>query len=124
MDRRKNERHQVGGTVWFQWKDSMGTGRNEVGTLRNVCAVGIFVETRFSPPPVGTTLNIRFAFDAEKPTILIKTKGHITRIEADQLVSQRFVFAASTSRMILKKASQTPSFTHQPGGKDFSQGSN
>jgi hypothetical protein len=124
MDRRRNERHHVGGTVWFQWKDSIGTGRDEVGTLRNVSALGMFVETRFNPPPVGTPLDIRFEFDAEKPTILIKTKGHITRIEVGQLVSQGFGFAASTGRMILKKSSQAPSLSRVLRGKDFAQGSN
>lgn len=120
MDRRKNERHQVGGTAWFQWKDAMGIGRDEVGTLRNVCAVGIFVETRFSPPPVGTPLDIRFEFNTEKPTILIKTKGHVTRIESGHSVSQGVGFAASTGRMILKKAAQS----RGPAGKDFTQHSN
>jgi len=124
MNRRTNARHQVGGTVWFQWTDVMGKGCDEVGTLRNICAVGIFVETLFFPPPVDNPLSIRFEFDAEKPPILTKTKGYITCIERGQIVGRGFGFAASTGRTLLQKASQMPSLIHQRGGKDFAQGSN
>ncbi len=109
IDRRKNERHRVGGTVWFHWRDITGTSREETGSLRNVSAGGLFVDTT-DPPPVGTEVLFQFEFNSpdKSPAVSIKTKGQVSRVELKRLQDGSSGFAASTSRMRLQKLSDSP----------------
>ena len=109
MDRRKDERHAVSGTAWFQWEDCAGEHREQTGSLRNVSALGLFVETN-SPPPMGTEISIQFDFSGSdiSPAVWIKAKGQVTRIEPSRIDGHNSGFGASTSLMMLQRRSETP----------------
>ena len=109
MDRRRNERHPIDGTAWFDWKDRQGTRQEQSGRLRNVSEGGIFVETD-KPPPVGTEISIEFEFNRAgmTPNVAFKAKGKISRVEPDQESDRSSGFAASTGRMTLHKVLQGP----------------
>jgi PilZ domain len=108
-DRRKNERHSISGTAWFQWKDAAGTKQEQTGSLRNVSSNGLFIETA-SPPPAGSDVLVQFHFDSasHSPTASITTRGHVKRVEAGALNEQESGFAISTRRMNLHRVSGTP----------------
>lgn len=79
-------------------------GQEDTGTLRNLSAMGLFVETQKDPPPVGTEVEIRFEFNSPKPAVSVKTKGQVTRVQSLDGPGNTIGFAASTSRMKLQKA--------------------
>jgi hypothetical protein len=106
MDRRKNERHNVGGVARFHWKDKRGIDREERGNVRNVSVGGIFIETE-NPPPVGTAIFVQFGFDklGRCPAVSIRAKGRINRVERIPLKDQGMGFAVSVGRMNLYRVS-------------------
>jgi hypothetical protein len=105
MDKRKSERHRIGGTARFRWEDAEGAGQEQTGNLRNVSAGGVFVETS-SLPPLGAEIDIEFKFDRprETPTASITAKGHVTRVEMISLDHQVSGFAVVTGRMNLHRS--------------------
>ena len=104
MDRRKSERHRIGGTAWFRWEGAEGASQEQTGNLRNVSAGGVFVETGGSPP-LGAEIDIEFEFDRPQgtPTASITAKGRVTRVEKLSLDHQVGGFAVATGRMNLHR---------------------
>lgn len=107
MERRKSERHSVGGTASFHWRDAYGTSQEQTANIRNVSAAGLFIET-ISPPPVGTEILIQIYFDRadNDRTAAITTRGQINRVEDGSLNDKEAGFAASTGRMSLHRLSE------------------
>src|SRR5579872_6130550 len=107
MDRRKSERHEVGGTVWFHWKDMLQM-REQTGSLRNVSAEGLYVETA-EAPPVGTEIALQFDFvsPGKVSSVLIAARGLVSRVEATGIEGAQPGFAVSTGRMKVRKGVPT-----------------
>ena len=112
MDQRKNERHRINGRVWYHWKDDAGADREDVGSLRDVSALGLFVETN-TLPPTGTEMSIRFDFTGAElnPAVRVSAKGSVVRIAVSRRDGESSGFAVSTGRMTLQKISTPPSET-------------
>ena len=105
MDRRKSERHDVGGTVWFHWKDALDSRREHTGSLRNVSAEGLYVES-LNAPPLGTEVAVQFEFlmPGKISTVSIAARGLVNRVEASGLEGLQPGFAIATGRMKIRKS--------------------
>lgn len=108
MDRRKSERHRIGGTAWFRWEDAEGASHEQTGNLRNVSAGGVFVETSSLPPLlVGIYIEFELHRPRGTPTASITAKGHVIRVEMISLDHRISGFAVATGRMHLHRLGPT-----------------
>jgi hypothetical protein len=100
IDRRKNNRYELGAQVSFLWKDSEGNSHQGTGTMRDVCVRGLFVMT-FIAPPIGTPIRLEVYFDSSlaEPRVSIHAKGRVCRVDTVNQNRERWGFAAITKRL-------------------------
>jgi hypothetical protein len=103
IERRKTERQNVRGTVWFQCKDKGGSNFERIGKLVNLSTRGLFIEAA-NPPAVGTQILIRFEFSSpgKTPVARVRANGLVKRVESSRLYGY-CGFAVSTGPMKLRK---------------------
>lgn len=103
IERRKTERQNVRGTVWFHCKDREESKLERIGKLVNLSTRGLFIEAA-NPPAVGTQILIRFEFSnpGKTPVVCVRTNGLVKRVESSRLQGYRG-FAVSTGPMKLSK---------------------
>jgi hypothetical protein len=102
IDRRKNNRYELGAQVSFLWKDSEGNNHQGTGSMRDVSVRGLFVMTLVPPPPIGATVRLDVCFDsslAESP-VAVHARGRVCRIDCANNNRDRWGFAATTKRLI------------------------
>lgn len=102
IDRRKNNRYELGAQVSFLWKDSGGENHQGTGSMRDVCVHGLFVMTLVAPP-IGTLIRLEVCFDssrAESP-VSIRAKGRVCRVDSVNQNRERCGFAATTKKLTL-----------------------
>jgi hypothetical protein len=102
IDRRKNNRYELGAKVSFLWKDSEGNNRQGTGSMRDVGVQGLFVMT-FVSPPVGTPIRLEVCFDSTlpEPRVSIHAKGRVCRVDSVNQNRERWGFAATTKRLTI-----------------------